>query len=52
VTAAQKRARAASIRSHLVQLSRNGWRDAKPSDYQPLEQELRDLTDSIKRNRK
>jgi hypothetical protein len=27
----------------LTRLSRNGWRDARPSDYLPLERELRAL---------
>jgi len=32
--------RAGAIRHELCRMSRNGWRDAKPSDYQPLESEL------------
>lgn len=40
---AKVRARAAAIRSELVRLSRDGWRNAKPCDYEPLETELRTL---------
>lgn len=36
-------ARAREIIRELTRLSRNGWRDAKPSDYLPLEGELRAL---------
>ncbi len=35
--------RRAVIIQELSHMSRNGWRDAKPCDYQPLEQELRDI---------
>jgi len=39
----QRLERCAIIRSELVKMSRNGWRDAKPCDYEPLERELRTL---------
>lgn len=29
--------------NELARLSQNGWRNAKPSDYLPLEAELREL---------
>ena len=46
-------ARAAAIIRELTKLSRNGWRDARPSDYLPLEAELRMLTaKEAKRKRK
>lgn len=35
--------RRAEIIRQLCELSRNGWRDAKPSDYEPLERELREI---------
>lgn len=35
--------RAAIIRSELVRMSRDGWKNAKPEDYQPLERELREI---------
>jgi hypothetical protein len=41
MTAARKRMIA--IINQLSDLARNGWRDALPCDYQPLEAELRVL---------
>ena len=35
--------RRSEIIRELCRLSRNGWRDAKPCDYEPLERELREL---------
>jgi hypothetical protein len=37
----KQRARRSAIIAELCRLSRNGWRDAKPVDYLPLEAELR-----------
>lgn len=31
------------IVAQLAELSRNGWENARPCDYEPLEQELADL---------
>lgn len=33
------------IRAQLCELSKDGWRHAKPCDYEPLERELRQLDD-------
>jgi len=33
----------------LSDLSRDGWRHAKPSDYEPLERELREIEAQLKR---
>lgn len=46
--AVQIRARASAIRTELVKLSRNGWRNAKPCDYLPLEIELRILSAALR----
>ena len=46
-------ARSSVIIRKLTKMSRNGWRDARPSDYRPLEIELRKLTvKEAKRKRK
>jgi hypothetical protein len=42
LTSAEKKRRD-EILSQLVELSRNGWRNARPSDYEPLERELREI---------
>jgi hypothetical protein len=39
---AEKRRR--EIIRTLCDLSREGWKNAKPYDYEPLERELRELT--------
>jgi hypothetical protein len=39
----KKLARMNAIIRELTRLSRNGWRDARPSDYLPLERELKAL---------
>jgi hypothetical protein len=39
----KQRQRRRQIVRELSQLSRDGWRDAKPCDYEPLERELRML---------
>jgi hypothetical protein len=36
----KKYARMREIIKELCRLSRNGWRDARPRDYLPLEREL------------
>lgn len=36
-------ARRRAIIAELSRLSRDGWRHAKPADYEPLERELREL---------
>jgi hypothetical protein len=41
-------ARCRIIIAQLTKLSRNGWRDAKPCDYLPLEEELRRLVREAK----
>lgn len=38
-------ARRRAIIAELSRLSRNGWRDARPCDYLPLERELAALQD-------
>jgi hypothetical protein len=43
MTRAQKRRRRSEIIRELSRLSRNGWRDATPQDYERLEQELWEL---------
>lgn len=43
MTHAQAAKRRSEIIRLLSELSRNGWRDARPCDYEPLERELRSL---------
>jgi len=50
MTRKQMQKRRAAIVTELCKLSRNGWRDAKPCDYQPLEAELRTLEPKLRRN--
>lgn len=38
-----KQQRRSAIIKQLAELSRNGWANAKPYDYEPLEAELRAL---------
>lgn len=40
-----KRKRRSEIIRQLANLSRNGWADARSFDYEPLERELRELTE-------
>ena len=42
------RARRTEIIRELSRLSRNGWRAAKPCDYEPLEAELREIEERDK----
>jgi len=49
MTMAQLRARRSVLVNELSRLSKNGWRDAKPCDYVPLEAELRQIEPLIKR---
>jgi hypothetical protein len=37
--------RRSAIIQELARLSRNGWADALPCDYEPLERELRELVE-------
>lgn len=37
----KQKARRSQIIAELANLSRNGWRDARRCDWEPLEQELR-----------
>lgn len=39
----KEKARWRAIVSQLRELSRDGWKHAKPCDYEPLERELRAL---------
>ena len=48
MTKKQIQTRAAAIRSELVRMSRNSWRDARYDDYHPLEVELAALMDASK----
>lgn len=41
----KQRARRTAIIKQLSELSRDGWKNTKPCDYQPLEAELRQLED-------
>lgn len=50
MTRDQKKRRTAIIKE-LSRLSRNGWRDARPCDYEPLEREIRNLTDQRENER-
>ena len=43
LTKKQKQQRRSQIIRELSDLSRGGWKNAKPCDYQPLESELREL---------
>jgi hypothetical protein len=38
-----KRSRRSEIIRQLCELSRNGWANARPCDYEPLERELREI---------
>ena len=38
-----KKNRRSFLISQLVELSKDGWRHAKPYDYEPLERELREI---------
>jgi hypothetical protein len=38
-----KRQRRSFIIGELCRLSRDGWKHARPCDYEPLERELREL---------
>lgn len=49
MSAASKRRRRAAIIHDLARLSRNGWRDARPCDYLPLEKELAELNRKVAR---
>jgi len=40
--------RRSGIISQLCKMSRNGWRDSKMSDYQPLEAELKQIDQTLK----
>ena len=40
----KQRKRRSEITTELSRLSRNGWANAKPADYQPLERELDGLS--------
>jgi hypothetical protein len=44
-------ARSRIIISELTKMSRNGWRDARPSDYRPLEAELHKLNEKERKRR-
>jgi hypothetical protein len=48
MTKKQIQKRAAAIRSELVRMSRNSWRDARYDDYHPLEVELAALMDAAR----
>lgn len=43
MTRKQKRARRVAIIKELSDLSRGGWANALPCDYEPLEKELKQL---------
>ncbi len=49
MTQKQLRERRRIIVHQLCEMSRDGWRNAKMSDYQPLEAELRKIEPQIKR---
>lgn len=38
-----QRERRRAIIAQLVELSRKGWANARPTDYEPLERELREI---------
>jgi hypothetical protein len=40
---AREKKRRSEIIRELCKLSKNGWADARASDYEPLEKELREL---------
>ena len=46
-TKAQKRKRISIITSELVRMSKDGWKNAKSYDYEPLEAELNKLRDEL-----
>lgn len=43
VSKSKRRARRSAIIAELSRLSRNGWANARPCDYEPLEAELRSI---------
>jgi hypothetical protein len=45
----QQRQRRSAIIAELSRLSRDGWANARPCDYQPLEAELRALEQEMER---
>lgn len=47
MTEKQRRARRSIIIGELCKLSRDGWANARPCDYQPLELELKQLESKI-----
>ncbi len=49
MTLSQMRKRRSIIVRQLCEMSRNGWKDAKPCDYLPLEAELRTIEPLLKR---
>lgn len=48
MTVKQRRDRISQIIRMLAEMSRDSWRHARPSDYQPLESELRRLQDEAR----